>query len=609
MIEIRGGRGWQPLAGAPVAVPETGTVEIRGLESGASIDLGPMGLRADPTGGVVVRLVDQSVLRCHVGLLPVVVAGEVLGEVDVRPAKLSNEAFAALRADLERTWLGLIRTDEAPTSLPGRLPDVGPLWHELRPLIEAIKAQPRAELAPAPGYTRVDRVRRPGQLRAAVLLAAVRDRPSVPTEVLVSQPVDADHALVADTLRRMAALARRQSGAEGIAEACRRELSDPLFARRGVFDHVSQGARFDQRYRRVLAIHTALTRAEAVITEGPGDLRVGVKALDRLYEYWVFLKVVEGLARSGGGLAEGAVDRIATRLPGRRVRLELPAGTTVRFADGVEAAFEPTISTNPRWSWQGLELDPHPDLNPAQTFITPDVVVWRPGALPNVVVIDAKYRARHQIDRAAVDVHARYARLRFRGERAVREVVVAHPHPGLAYSYPGYRASPFVPGGGVELPASCLPGSAAQALPTTDPEATGPDFSTGPELGCGAAPVTVIADQFWMHQVLGHRRIDLGDLADLALAGREQRALLIFVPTLPVLDGFAAAATFRGWRVERCDPEREAQLETLGQAVEAATAQGTVVVVSAATDLLDALSWRNASFELIYELDAISDFT
>ena len=605
MIEALGSRGWRHLDAAPVPVSETGRVELRGLRPYAAVSLGPVAVTADGEGRVGVRLVDHVALRCHVGRLPVVVDATPAGELDIEPAKLSQEAFATLRADLERSWLGLLRDDHAATSLPAAPPDVRPLWRQLLPVIEAIKADPRSELRLTPGYARADRLRRPSQLTPAALAAGQRG-PVVPTEVLAELAVAADHALVEDTLRRLGALARRQPGAEPVAAGCTRELAHPLFNRRRPFTQVSHGARLDQRYRRVLAVHQALSRSEAVITEGPGDLRAGIKALDRLYEYWVFLKVVERMSERAGGLADGQVGQLATRLPGRHVRLELPPGTTVRLANGTEVAFEPTIATNPRQSWHGLELDPHPDPDRAQSFVTPDVVVWLPAPPPNVVVIDAKYRGRHQIDAAAVDIHARYSRFRFRGSRAVREVVAAHPHPDLAYSYPGYRVVPFVPDQPVVLPHSCVTGppSGAAPVPELDLDPTDGSATSSP-VGSGPAPVTVVADQHWMQQVLGSRRIDLRHLALEALAGREAERLVLVMPDIEGLGGFGAAARRCGWQVVTVGLARSAHRDAIVEAVR--DGSRTTVLVSDDAQLLAALDDADLPVEQLLDLEQIDD--
>jgi hypothetical protein len=414
------------------------------------VAFGPVVVQAGVGGAVSFRPVDHEPLQCHLGLLPVAVDGVGVGEIDIVPEKVTAEAFARLRADLEATWLGIVLDPTAPTALRARGPDVRTIWRELVPLVDAILREPRSEVTTVPGALRLERVRRASNLTPAVVMAAARGT-AAPSRVVGTAPVAADHALVADTLQRLAAAARRQPGSDDILAGCRLLLTDPLFAGRVLAHGISHGARHDPRYRQVAALRRRLVTHDAVVTEGPGELRLGVKAIDRLYEYWVFLKIIEGLAARLGRPDPDDVRQLATHVGAGRVRLELVAGTVVGFADGTEAVFTPTISANPRESWHGLEHVPHPDPRYAQQFITPDTVVWFPGSQPAVTIVDAKYRARHTIDGVAAETHARYGRVRLGGERAVREVVVAHPHPGLVLDWPGYRAVPFVPGDTVAL--------------------------------------------------------------------------------------------------------------------------------------------------------------
>jgi hypothetical protein len=125
-----------------------------------------------------------------------------------------------------------------------------------------------------------------------------------------------------------------------------------------------------------------------------------------------------------------------------RVRIDLPAGTTVRFPSGVVVAFEPTIDTR-GGAWQHLELVPPPSGHGRhQAFVTPDVVVLRTGEHPEAVVIAAKDVGRHLVDGAAVETHAKYARMRLEGAPVVRKVICAHPHDGLAADWAGYGYRP-----------------------------------------------------------------------------------------------------------------------------------------------------------------------
>lgn len=123
--------------------------------------------------------------------------------------------------------------------------------------------------------------------------------------------------------------------------------------------------------------------------------------------------------------------------------------------------------------------------------------------------------------------------------------------------------------------------------------------------GTGPAPVTVIADQYWMHQELGSRRIDLHDLADVALAGRSQERLIMCIPPLESLAGFAAVAAHRGWNVLDSPYDREGQLAALVDAAAAAT--GTVVLVTGDEALTAAVAARGIAFEQVDDLAGLRD--
>ena len=187
-----------------------------------------------------------------------------------------------------------------------------------------------------------------------------------------------------------------------------------------------------------------LDRPEAYATEGPGEARLGMKAIIRLYEYWVFLQVLDACRERYGAPLEPGFSILGRRSRSGTVRLGIPAGTTVVFPGDVHVAFEPRI-TSSGLGWQGLENVPHPDRAMAQDLITPDVVVLRRGAEPALVVVDAKYVGRHWVDYESAKIHARYSRIRLRGEPVVRCVLAAHPHPGKDAVWAGYGSVPMIP--------------------------------------------------------------------------------------------------------------------------------------------------------------------
>ena len=62
--------------------------------------------------------------------------------------------------------------------------------------------------------------------------------------------------------------------------------------------------RTDPRYRQVLAVYRALDQPYLHATEGPGELRLGVRGMVRLYEYWVYLQVLQAAREMYGPLLE-----------------------------------------------------------------------------------------------------------------------------------------------------------------------------------------------------------------------------------------------------------------------------------------------------------------
>jgi len=211
----------------------------------------------------------------------------------------------------------------------------------------------------------------------------------------------------------------------------------------------------------VVAARQELLNADVALTEGPGELRLGVKALDKLYEYWVFLTVVEQVRQMAGEPTPPGTAVLHRRLTGRKVRLELAPGTEVRFEGGITVAFSPTITSSGRGSWKSLELAGYhreAELR-SPALITPDVVVSRESADGQVrlFVIDAKYRARHKVDPALNEIYLKYSRIRQAGRPVVAAVIAAHPHHDLDVRWPGQWSLPFVPG--AESPPRFLPTS------------------------------------------------------------------------------------------------------------------------------------------------------
>lgn len=586
-VEIRTDQGWRALD--QVAVPafdELAAIELRGLPPGAVVGFGPVERYADDDGRVRLRPADEDELSCHLGYLPIRIGESEVGEVMIRPGKVSQRAYEALVSDLQTIWAGLV-IGSGPTSIAARGPAPRDLWATVAPTVRDLQSATPTRLGLTGGWRAAHQVKRPGELNPSVLFAALRGRPGR-SVVVDAVPDTAVLGFAADTLTRLGAYARNTSRDREVVAKITAVLSRPPFTDLPTLNparDVPHRVKHDRRLQVLLRVRRELERPEAVPVEGPGELRLGIRGMDRLYEYWVFLKILlEARRRYGEPLGAG-FERIATRLPGPLLRLDVPAGTSVEFPGGVVVAFEPTISTDPRRSWEGLEFQPLTG-DDAQA-LKPDVVILRREE-PLAVVIDAKYRVRHRIDAAAVEVHGKYARFRLEGRGIVHSVVVAHPHEGYEFSYAGYGARAFVPGGSrprVPLPpvtkrdrhVSNVSGSTTSAVGA---QSTGTSVGANPNSPDAQSPppwppdatVLVLADQWWMHRHLGSRRIDLRDLRQLAAGGHRSVAWMI-APDIPQLESFIGAARRLGWEVRTtATVNRWEQLEQAGSLARTAAA-------------------------------------
>ena len=455
-IEVRAGRTWQALDGR-FGVPRVGeseTLELRGLSPVERILLGPIVFAADEHGCLQVRLLRDEALRGHLGLIEVRrESGIVAGEFEVVPDKVSESAFRSLRSALERMWAGLIFDPDGITRLRGTLPSPVEIWHSIEGPVRAIAAAPRSILASAEGVRRLETVRRPSELTVGVVRAAQSQR-SGRSRVVASDVDTPENTLVAETLRRLASYARRQPDGAEVATRASRMLREHPFVNcspiRGGIEAARLRTLHDARYRRVDRALRVLDRPEAYATEGPGEARLGVKGMIRLYEFWVFLQVLEACRDRYGSPLEPGFSILGRTGSSGTTRLRVPAGATVRFPSDVYVAFEPRIESSGR-GWQGLENVPHPDSKLGQTLITPDVVVLRQGTDAALVVFDAKYVGRRWVEFEAAKIHIRYSRIRLQGRPVVRNVLAAHPHRGVDSLWAGYGSVPMVPGEPAEL--------------------------------------------------------------------------------------------------------------------------------------------------------------
>jgi len=447
--EVRSARTWQPLGtGSPPTVDETGSVLLRGLPPSCPVTVGFTHCIADDRGNVDLRLADDELLRGHIGLVEVRVSDVVAGEIRITPSKMSEAAYDVLRADLHRTWTNLVFATDSPASVSAGPPPARELLRRIdRPLMQILE-QPQMRLEVDVQLRRLERVRHRRELSPAVLRAGRRSRPAL-TRTLGRTTDTAENQLCAVTLQLLRNHARRDPSAGDIVATVDRLLRHPsLPTSRQPIRRITWGMRSDSRYRQVLAVHQLLQRPELEATEGPGDLRLGVPALPRLYEYWVFLQVLTAAHARFGPPTGPGFEQLAIPVSGNRRRLELRPGTTVTFPGPVHIAFEPAITARGD-GWMGIEYVAHPDRARQQFLATPDVTVLdqRPDRKPGVLhVLDAKYVGRPFVELDAARTHEKYSRMRLGGVPVVDNVVVVHPHRDYANQWAGYGHLPMQPG-------------------------------------------------------------------------------------------------------------------------------------------------------------------
>lgn len=486
---------WIPLefgAGAP-RVHESSKLELRGFAANELVEIGVVQWRADFEGCIKVSLSQCKELQGHLGYVEVWREnGLCAGEIFVVPDKMSAAAYEELRADLERIWVGLIFDPQGIGSLPAKMPDPQDLWRAIESPLRDIAAEPRTVLDRGVGMKRLEAVRRPKEISVSVLrasaslaqLVAVKAsaarHPSARGKggqlsfddllasraqpLYVQRPgrcstierrVDVpENALVAETLRRLAAYSRRHPKGREVASRATKALDSPPFSICGYLTSGLESARLrtrhDSRYRRIDSVLRILDRPEAHATEGPGEARMGVEGIIRLYEYWVFLQVLIACSEKYGPPQEPGFSVLSEMTQVGTTKLTIPNSATVTFNSDVHVGFEPEIFSS-GLGWQGLENVPHPDNRKSQNRITPDVVVFRSGEEPSAVVFDAKYVGRPFVEFAAAKIHAAYSRMRLRGVPVVRNVFAVHPHIGIDFHWAGYGSIPLVPGKETDL--------------------------------------------------------------------------------------------------------------------------------------------------------------
>lgn len=479
MITARTRTGFIPVRDTP-NVRES-SFQLCDIPLDSVLTIGEETFRPDTSGRVDVLLHQHRRLAGHIGLVPIVVDGDIVGEVNVVPDKMSHDAFIVLRDELQSTWRELIFAHDSASFLSAGLPPALDLLRRIETSVHDVISEPRERLEAQPAVRHLRQCRRVSELTPNLMR---RSALGLPTEVrsptrVVSGP---EAALVIDTLERLRRLAASQHD-HATASRISGLISTVPWARDGAssrqLTRVPWGARSDARYRRIYAVWQLLRRPELEPTIGPGELRLGVKGLPKLYEYWTFLQVLK-LATQLYGAPLTDLTAVLSEPAGDHGRLlELSAGTEVEFPCGIVVAFEPTIDSSAR-SWRQIELVSHPDRRRFQSFATPDIVVLRTGASPEAVVIDAKYVARAFIHLAAVEIHDKYSRMRINGEPIVSSVVALHPHTDRTGHWPGYSHIGLEPGVGelhMVLPRPNQLKPTASAAPLAPP--TNSDASSG----------------------------------------------------------------------------------------------------------------------------------
>lgn len=602
--EARGIGGWARLgAGLITRVHETDTIHLRDLPPGASVRVGFTEVVADDTGSVSLRPSDDDSLHGHVGIVEIAVDGVVVGEVELVPHKMSEGAYQVLRADLQRVWTDLVFAGDGATSVAAGPPPARDLWRRIDRPVMQILDQPstRVEVAVEPRH--LERVRHHRELTPAVVRAGQRRRPAL-TRTLAWSTNTPENQMCTATLRLLRNHASRDPAAGDLVRTIDKALRHPaLQTTTRPLRRITWGMRSDPRYRQVLAVHQVLNRPELEATEGPGELRLGVPALTRLYEYWVFLQVLVA-ATQRYGLPDGdGFAQLATPVRGNRKRLEIERGTTLTFPGPVHIAFEPDINTRGD-GWMGIEYVPHPDPSRQQFGATPDVAVLDLSAgerSPAMLIIDAKYVGRAFVEHDAARMHEKYARMRLDGIALVRNVLVAHPHRNLGRQWAGYGHFPLTPGDmSLRVP---LPPTRRAPTPHAAPEPAA-SLAAPPDQPSVTGSLHVLADQFWMREALGGRRIDLAVLKDLVGRDRVVERFDLVMPRIGQLIAFSHAAEAAGWTIEWIDSiDRQPQRVAFAELVKSRL-PNPVLVVSDDPELLRMLPPETATFS---DLQSVPD--
>ena len=603
---------------------EDENLELFELEPFEEFHIGNLLCQADEFGQFKFNFMASDEFRCHLGLIPITANDKSGFEVNVLPGKFTQTEFEILKDELQAVWAGIFLDSEGVSAVQAmqQSKKANELWdRRARRALESLLETPPSQLESRPTLVPISRVRQLGTPDVRLVLAKER---GLPLQALAPTPTvkSAELYFVRDTLTRLQALAKRQIGYSAPGSKDHFELLETSrsigkFLRHPTLQVPPTRCRpshlmsTDRRLRIFLTLRASLAQLDAPIIVGPGDLRLGVKGIDRIYEIWVFMKVLQAAMNIYGQPLSG-LENLATQTTSDKLDLHIADGAVVVFPGDIRICFTPSIYTNSQWSWEELDFFPNPIMEKPPMKTTPDVMVLGPN--DDAIVIDAKYQARHYIDESTAKVHAKYSRYRRQGRGVVAQVLSAHPHADISYQYAGYSALPFVPGHEIpELPwpkasipqdALVSPTSVETLLtelvqehevpiipilgqPETNPAATTtrtPTTSRPSTIRWGRNPGVAIIDLAWVFDVMNNRKVDFGRLAKQCQIDRGCVGVVATI-TRHESSAFINFARQSGWKVIHGEQRQDVLAATRSLLNELTPEE--VIMVSNRQDFLD----------------------
>ncbi|MEM6326390.1 MAG: DUF2357 domain-containing protein [Bacteroidota bacterium] len=335
----------------------------------------------------------------------------------IRPTKLSPDAVAAMRAEVEDAWAGvaLAAWGAATEAVVPAIQPSRPAWvallrealARLEPALEAIARRPEVSLGrtlemrpasrlrgDASSLATIRRGRGRGEWRG---IAGARVREHVPIHVLrLGVEVEAHRWIfqrIERANRRLGTMVKEEREHAHAQRPRRRALHADLLSMSKRLEHAmraewlagSAEARLVHRAPLVLRRRPAYRNAfdalrllDAGLGVAEGEIEAAWLGAARLYETWVALAVAQEAARAVG--AERPASVFGADTLGARVRVRRGRASVVRVSGPrgeIKVAYEPRFGRAPAL------LAQRPDL-----FLT----LKRPGAAPRRAVLDAKYR-------------------------------------------------------------------------------------------------------------------------------------------------------------------------------------------------------------------------